>query len=347
MARNPIQLQKGLSLTELFKSYGTEAKCEAALRAWRWPDGFACPHCGSRDHAVVGARRLYLCHGCRKQTSLKAGTIFARTLLPLTKWFQGMFLLTQSKNSISTLELARQLGVRPDTASLMRHKLMTVMVERESERKLNGRVEMDDAVLGGEKGELEGGKRGRAGPNKTPFVVAVATNEEGRPQRLLLHLVKTHDGAAIGAMAKAHLAPDAHVVTDGLGCFRAVARAGCTHAPIVAARAPQQPEKIPAFCWVNTILGNIKTAIVGTLKGVRGRYAFRYLAEFQYRFNRRFDLPAMLDRLARAAVRLPPKPYATLKLAHGAGYIRHRFVPTSKVRQMVGRKLCEPQQSRQ
>ena len=79
----------------------------------------------------------------------KAGTIFERTLLPLTKWFQGRYQLTQSKNSISGLELARQLGVRPDTASLMRHKVMSVMVDREASRKLDGRVEMDDAVLGG------------------------------------------------------------------------------------------------------------------------------------------------------------------------------------------------------
>jgi transposase-like protein len=319
MARNPIQFQKGLSLTELNERYGTEAKCKAALVAWRWPDGFVCPHCGSRDHAIVGRRGLYLCHDCHKQTSVKAGTIFARTLLPLPKWFQGMFLLTQSKNSISTLELARQLGVRPDTASLMRHKLMSVMVEREGRRKLDGRVEMDDAVLGGEKSELVGGKRGRAGPNKTPFVVAVATNDEGRPQRLLLHVVKAHDGDAIEAMAKAHLAPSARVVSDGLGCFRAVTKAGCTHEPIIAARAPQQPEKIPAFRWVNTVLGNVKTAIVGTLKAVRPRYAFRYLAEFQYRFNRRFDLPAMLDRLACVAVRAAPRPYKTLKIAHEGG----------------------------
>lgn len=319
MARNPIQLQKGMSLTELNARYGTEEQCKAALVAWRWPDGFVCRNCGSRDHAIVGKRRLYLCHGCRTQTSVKAGTIFARTLLPLTKWFQGMFLLTQSKNSIATLELARQLGVRPDTAALMRHKLMSVMVDREGNRKLDGRVEMDDAVLGGEKSELQGGKRGRAGPNKTPFVVAVATSDEGRPQRLLLHVVKAHDGAAIAAMAKAHLAPSARVVTDGLGCFRAVTRAGCQHPPIIAVRAPQQPEKIPAFRWVNTVLGNLKTAVAGTLKSVRPRYAFRYLAEFQYRFNRRFDLPAMLDRLACAASRAAPKPYQTLKIAHAAG----------------------------
>ena len=83
---------------------------------------------------------------------------------------RGIYLLKQSKNSISTLELARQLGVRPDTASLIRHKLMSVMAEREATRKLDGRVGIDDAVLGGES-VLDGGKRGRGGPNKIPFVV--------------------------------------------------------------------------------------------------------------------------------------------------------------------------------
>ncbi len=62
---------------------------------WRWPDGFVCPKCGSRNHAIVGERRLHHCRDCRRQTSLKAGTIFAKTLLPLTKWFQAMFLITQ------------------------------------------------------------------------------------------------------------------------------------------------------------------------------------------------------------------------------------------------------------
>ncbi len=161
MARNPIQMQKGMSLSELYRQYGTEAQCEAAVVAWRWPNGFVCPRCGAHEHAIVGKRRLFNCHGCQAQTSIKAGTIFARTLLPLTTWFQGMYLLTQSKNSISGLELARQLGVRPDTASLMRHKLMSVMVERDANVKLEGRVEMDDAVLGGERSVLDGGKQGR------------------------------------------------------------------------------------------------------------------------------------------------------------------------------------------
>ena len=288
MARNRVQMQKGLSLTEFCERYGTEEQCREAVVQWRWPDGFVCPHCGSRDHSIVGIRALYLCHDCLTQTSIKAGTIFARTLLPLTKWFQGMYLLTQAKNSISTLELARQLGVRPDTASLMRHKLMSVMVEREGSRKLDGRVEMDDAVLGGE--------------------------------RLLLHVVKVHDGEAIAAMAKAHLEPTARIVSDGLGCFRAVTKAGCAHEPVnVSKTFDGKSEKLVCFRWVNTVLGNVKTAIVGTLKSVAKRYVFRYLAEFQYRFNRRFKLPEMLDRLACVATQAKPRPYKTLKIEHEAG----------------------------
>ena len=236
MSRNPIQFQKGLSLSEFQRRYGTEARCEAALKAWRWPDGFVCPHCGCRDHAIVGQRRLHLCHGCRRQTSLKAGTIFAKTLLPLTKWLQAMFLITQSKNSISSLELSRQLGVKYDSAWLMRQKLNAVMQSDEESRKLDGRIEMDDAVLGGEKGELEGGKRGRGGPNKIPFVVAVATSDEGRPQRLALMPVAAHNKDEIARIAELHLAPSARVVSDGLACFAAVTKAGCLHEPVVVSR---------------------------------------------------------------------------------------------------------------
>jgi ISXO2-like transposase domain len=228
-----------------------------------------------------------------------------------------MYLLTQSKNSISGLTLARQLGVRPDTAALMRHKLMSVMEDREATRKLDGRIEMDDVIYGGEKHAHDGGKRGRGWPNNVPFVAAVQTNDAGHPQRLLLHVVKTHDGEAIEAMAIAHLEPTARVVSDGLGFFRAVTPIGCKHEPIIAAKTGWS-EKIPAFRWVNTVVGNLKTAMVGTMKHVAKRHVQRYFAEFQYRFNRRVDLPPMLDRLASVATNAAPRPRKMLKIAHEA-----------------------------
>jgi hypothetical protein len=71
----------------------------------------------------------------------------------------------------------------------------------------------------------------------------------------------------------------------------------------------------PAFKWVNTALGNIKTAIVGTYRAIHNKHIPCYLAEFEYRFNRRYDLAAMLSRLGWAAVRTLPMPYRLLKLA--------------------------------
>jgi len=78
------------------------------------------------------------------------GTIFQATKLPLTTWFLGMHLLTQAKNNVSALELTRHLDVRYKTAWLLKHKLMQVMTVREESRQLDGRVEIDDAYLGGE-----------------------------------------------------------------------------------------------------------------------------------------------------------------------------------------------------
>ena len=319
MARNPIQFGKGLSLSEFQKHYGTEEQCGQAVVAWRWPKGFVCPACGGRDHAIVGKRRLYLCHGCRKQTSVIAGTVFENSLLALTKWFQAMWLITQSKNSISTLELSRQIGVKWDTAWRLRQKLASAIAEVEARRTFKGRIEMDDAVLGGEKSEVDGGKRGRGGANKVPFVVAVETTAEGRPRRVLLHLVERHDSAAIETMAREHIVAGTHVVSDGLGCFRAVTRVGATHTPIVSAREPEQPEKIPALKWVNTMLGNLKTAIAGTHKAIRRAYVGRYFAEFQFRFNGRHDLPGLFTSLLTAAVCARPRTHADIRLAYDEG----------------------------
>ena len=240
--------------------------------------------------------------------------------MALTKWFQAMWLLTQSKGSIATLELARRIDLKWDSAWLLRQKLAQVMLERDAGTKLDGRVERDDAVLGGEKSELDGGKRGRGGPNKIPFVIAVATSDDGRPQRLALLPVTAHNGEEIERIARAHLAPTARVVSDGLGCFRAVTKAGCTHEPVVVQKtAHGKSEKVAEFRWANTILGNLKTALTGTFHAIRRPYVPRYLAEFAWRFNRRARLPDLLPRLACVAVRTGPRPYATLTFADADG----------------------------
>ena len=128
---------------------------------------------------MVTTRDLFQCTACRRQTSPIAGTIFASTKLPLRTWFRATYHLTQSKQGISSIDLGRRLGVTQTAA----WKVKQVMLEREATKPLTGRIEIDDAYLGGER---SGGKRGRGAPGKTPFVAAVETPPEGKPVRLKL-----------------------------------------------------------------------------------------------------------------------------------------------------------------
>ena len=314
MAKNRIQFQKGLSLAEFQHQYGTEERCRKALFQWRWPKGFRCPACeGDRFCVLFNGR--YQCNNCRHQTSLTSGTLFAGTKLPLTVWFLGIYLLTQSKNAMSALELKRQLGVSYNTAWLLKHKILQVMKERDDDRPLEGPVQIDDAYWGGER---RGGKRGRGAPGKTPFLAAVQCTEDGRPLRLRLTRVQGFSRHEVERWARKHLSPECTVVSDGLPAFRGIDRAGYAHRPQVTGGGPDSARN-PAFLWVNTLLGNVKNALHGTYHSVREKHLPRYLAEFCYRFNRRFQLEDLLPRFMYVALRTPPLPYRLAKLAEDHG----------------------------
>jgi transposase-like protein len=313
VARNKVQFQKGVSLNEFIKQYGTEEQCFDALYALRWPEGFECPSCGHSKSCRLTTRKLQQCNRCHHQTSLTAGTIFASTKLPLSLWFQGIFLITQDKKGVSAMKLHRCLGISYNAAWRMKHKLMQVMMERDSDKKLSGFIELDDAYLGGER---TGCKRGRGAAGKTPFVAAVETTTDRSPVRLKLSVVKGFRSSEIKSWSQQHLAQGSTVISDGLACFNAVTESGCTHDKIVCGGGRASVEE-SEFYWVNTILGNLKSSLRSTYHAVRPRYAQRYLSEFQYLFNRRFDLPAIMPRLAYAALMTPPMSEKLLKLGLG------------------------------
>lgn len=316
MKTNKIQFQAGMSLNQLLSQYGTKQQCEESLEKSRWPQGFTCPKCSSHDHYHYrrkGGVKVFQCCHCRTQTTLTEGTIFHSTKLSLTIWFQAMYFLSQTKNNISILELMRLLGISYHTAWRMKHKIMQVMFEREETTKLSGRVELDDAYLGGEN---PGGKAGRGSENKVPFVAAVQTNEKNNPVYAVFSKVKTFSNDEIVAWANRSLVSEhTMIVSDGLPCFQSVTTTGCIQQREVVGRNRKSTD-MDCFTWVNTILGNLKTAISGTYHSFDfKKYAHRYLGEYQYRFNRRFNLTTILPRLIFAAANTGKRPEHWLRLA--------------------------------
>ncbi len=303
MARNPVQFQKGMSRTAFQSCYGSEDQCHEELVRLRWPDGFVCPVCQGRKYSFYAARRAFQCSLCRRQTSVKAGTLFHKSKLPLSTWFLAIYLITQSKNDISALELSRQLGVRYDTGWAVKQKLMAAMSERNKDYKLKGSVQIDDAYIGGERK----GPSGRGAEGKTPFLAAVETRN-GKPVTIKLRLVSSFTKEAVEHFAREALEPGCDVISDGLACFSSLTKVGMTHTAITRGRASRRIVD-PRFKWVNVSLGNIKSAITGTCRAIRPRHAARYLAAYEYRYNRRFDLGQMVPGLAKISAKTTPMPY--------------------------------------
>ena len=161
-------------------------------------------------------------------------------------------------------------------------------------------MQLDDAYLGGEKP----GKRGSGAANKIPVVIAVQTRAD-KPIYTQLRCVAGLTNGESKAYAAASIEASSPVATDGLDGFAALTSVGMMHRPIVtSASRPDDPE----FKWVNTGLGNIKSAISRICRTVRPRHAARYLSAFEYRFNRGLELDKMVERLATVAAKTTPQP---------------------------------------
>lgn len=191
---------------------------------------------------------------------------------------------------------------------------MEAMSKRDSQYRLSGRVDMDDAYLGG---ELSGGKAGRGSENKVPFVVALSLDEDGHPLYIKIAPVSGFTSEAIGNFAKDNLEPGSTVQSDGLPCFAAVTEAGCTHTAIVVGN--RKPKEMLVLLWLNTVLGNLKTSLSGAYHAFGfAKYASRYFGAFAYRFNRRFKLDQLPKRLLDACIGAGPCPGAWLRSAEAS-----------------------------
>ena len=283
------------------RRFGTEEGCWSHLKTIRWGpclERFTCPDCGHSRGWWLANRRLVECRECHRQTSVTAGTVFHGGRVPLWKWFWAIYQLAQNKKGIAALTLAKQIGVCYGTAWLMLLKLRRAMRRRNERYALHGLVEVDETYVGGE----EPGHPGRPGHDsekKVPVAVALELNGEGKPKRVAMASVKRVTGHHLKCFAVGAIAKGSKLRTDGWGAYRAVAKAGYEHEPIVTGSGR---EAVQTFPWIHTFIGNMKRMILGTHHWVSHKHVDDYLAEFTYRANRRWLEANLFDRLIVAAL---------------------------------------------
>ena len=150
------------SLQKAIRYFSDPDVCQEFVAQMRWPNGeAACPRCGSLDAYYVKTRRIWQCKDCKRQFSVKLGTIFERSPIGLDKWLTAVWLLTSAKNGISSYELHRAIEVTQKTAWFMMHRIRLAM-HTGSFEKMRGEVEVDETFIGGKARFMREGRKAKA-----------------------------------------------------------------------------------------------------------------------------------------------------------------------------------------
>lgn len=203
---------------EFKRFFSTERACVLFLAHLRWPNGFGCPACG-HDRYWLRADGLFLCCKCRRQTSPTAGTVLDKTRLPLSKWLQAIWYVTEETGGVSALSLQRSLGLGSyETAWAMLHKLRRAM--EPTSGKLKGTVEVDESFVGGN----EPGVRGRLSKTKAKVIIAIEKRGQGTG-RVRLRQIEDFRATTLCGFVEEVVEKNSTVITDGLSAYRSLSKA--------------------------------------------------------------------------------------------------------------------------
>lgn len=272
------------SLPQFQLRFPDEAACEAVLRRWKYGDGgFRCPRCAHTACWHLSGRRVDECAGCGAHVSLTADTVFHGSTKPLLLWFLAIHLFVSSKQGISAMDLKRKLGLCYPTAWTWLHKLRGAVSSRDS-KPLAGLVEVDETMEGGRD---EGHCGGRGTLKKAVVVGAVEiVGDDKAFGRCRLAKAADASAASLSEFLDEHVASGSRALTDGWSGYNAQATAGLDHTPI--AIDPTGLKAHQVMPGVHRVFSLLHRVLLTTYQGaVRHAYLPMYLAEFEFRFNRR------------------------------------------------------------
>jgi transposase-like protein len=289
------------TLVEAIRFFSDADVCLSFVVQLRWSNGITCPRCGSGEHSFLSTRRVWKCKGCKKQFSVKLGTIFEDSPIGLDKWLPALWMVINCKNGISSYEMARALGVTQKTAWFMNHRIRLAVQEGTFEP-MSGEVEVDETFIGGRARFMHEDKRaekitGTGGMGKTAVMGLLERHGKDGHSRVKAKVVPNTRRKTLSPEVRENVEEGSEVFTDALKSYSDLSDA-YTHQVIdhaeCYAKGKVHTNGLENF-W-----SLLKRSIKGTYVSVEPFHLFRYLDEQSFRYNTRKLSDGM--RFLRAAV---------------------------------------------
>lgn len=274
-----------LSLIEAVVYFADPAKASDFVAKMRWADGIAiCPNCDSRDHYYLASRRVWKCKVCKKQFSVKVGTIFEDSPLSLSKWLPAVWLLANSKNGISSHELGRALGVTQKTAWFMLHRIRAAM-QAGSLDKLSGIVEVDETYIGGLSKNMHAKDRaeritGGGAVDKTAVIGALQRGGDVRAE-----IITDLTAPSLQGYVKDNVVNNSMVFTDSASAYNGL-RWNFEHGA-TDHKVGQYVNGIIHSNGIESFWALLKRSIKGTYIAIAPKHLQAYLDERAFAYNHR------------------------------------------------------------
>jgi transposase-like protein len=262
-----------------------EAKATAHMEVDRWPNGVNCPHCGSLNvHKMAGKTQagMFLCNDCREKFTVRTGSIFARSHIPLRKWLMATYLMAASKKGMSALQLSRMLGLSYESTWFMCHRIResmkpTTLAPIGGDNKV---VEADETLIGGKKKNRAFAKKE---PKKHTVLTLVDRDGESRSFHVANVKAKTLRETIVKVASR-----KSYLATDELASYEKVGKEFSGHGTVN--HSADEYVRLGGFIHVNTAecrFSLMKRAVFGTHHSISEAHLPRYLTEWDFKWNTR------------------------------------------------------------
>jgi transposase-like protein len=280
------------TLSEAIRYFADPDRALAFVVQLRWPSGISCPYCNADKVSFLSTRRIWKCLACRKQFSVKVGTIFEDSPLGLDKWLPALWMLANAKNGISSYEVHRALGVTQKTAWFMLSRIRLAMRTKSFTVQMGGQdshVEVDETFIGGVSKNMHKKKRERLkGTGFADKVAVMGLLERKRGEKhstVRAHVVKNTKKVELVPRIVEHVAPKTNLYTDALQSYALLSDKDFEHAAID--HAVKYVDGLVHTNGLENFWSLLKRSIKGTYVSVDPIHLFRYVDEQAYRFNER------------------------------------------------------------